>query len=179
MNSSDPFPSFLKIPPTIHRSAFVAPTAVLVGDVTLSENSSVWYHAVLRGDINRISIGPSSNIQDGCVVHLADDFGVSVGELVTVGHRAILHACTIADEVLVGMGAIILDGAEIGARSIIGAGTLVTGGTKIPAGSLVLGSPGKVARTLSLDERAGIRAWADKYVAVSRAFLELERERQP
>jgi hypothetical protein len=106
------------------------------------------------------------------VVHLADDYGAFVGELVTVGHKAVLHACTIADEVLVGMGAIILDGAEVGARSIIGAGALVTGGTKIPAGSLVLGSPAKVVRSLSLDDQAGIKVWAEKYVALSRAFRE-------
>jgi len=158
--------------PQIHATAFVAPGADVIGDVTLAEESSVWFQAVLRGDINRIVIGPRSNVQDGAVVHLADDYGAFVGELVTVGHKAILHACTIADEVLVGMGAIILDGAEIGARSIIGAGALVTGGKKIPAGSLVLGSPAKVVRTLSLEEQAGIKVWAEKYVALSRAYRE-------
>ena len=158
--------------PTIHPTAFVAPGAALIGDVTLAEESSVWFHTVLRGDINRIVIGPRSNVQDGAVVHLADDLGTHVGELVTVGHKAILHACTIADEVLVGMGAIILDGAEIGARSIIGAGALVTGGKKIPPGSLVLGAPAKVVRTLSPEEQAGIRVWAEKYVALARAYRE-------
>ena len=162
----------MDVAPTIHASAFVAPGAVIVGDVTLGEESSIWYQSVLRADINRIVIGPRSNVQDGCVLHLADDYGVTVGELVTVGHKAILHACTIADEVLIGMGAIILDGAEIGARSIVGAGALVTGGKKIPPGSLVLGSPGKVVRSLSLEEQATVRTWADKYVAVSRAFRE-------
>ena len=156
--------------PTIHPTAFVAPGAALIGAVTLAEESSVWFQTVLRGDINRIVIGPRSNVQDGAVVHLADDLGTFVGELVTVGHKAILHACTIADEVLVGMGAIILDGAEIGARSIIGAGALVTGGKKIPPGSLVLGSPAKVVRTLSPEEQAGIRVWAEKYVALARAY---------
>jgi carbonic anhydrase/acetyltransferase-like protein (isoleucine patch superfamily) len=150
----------------------VAPGAAIIGDVTLGEESSVWFQTVLRADINSIVIGPRSNVQDGAVVHLADDFGVQVGELVTVGHKAILHACTVADEVLVGMGAIILDGAEIGARSIIGAGALVTGGKKIPAGSLVLGSPGKVVRTLTLDEQASTRVWAEKYVLLSRAYRE-------
>lgn len=158
--------------PTVHPTAFVAPGAALIGDVTLAEESSVWFQTVLRGDINRIVIGPRSNVQDGAVVHLADDLGTCVGELVTVGHKAILHACTIADEVLVGMGAIILDGAEIGARSIIGAGALVTGGKKIPPGSLVLGSPAKVVRALSPDEQAGIKVWAEKYVALSRAYRE-------
>ncbi len=158
--------------PTIHPTAWVAPGASVIGDVTLGEESSVWYGAVLRGDIHRIVIGPRSNVQDGSVVHLADDYGVQVGELVTVGHKAILHACTVDNEVLIGMGAIVLDGAEIGARSIIGAGALVTGGKVIPPGSLVLGSPAKVVRTLSLEEQAGIRLWADKYVGVSRGFRE-------
>ena len=168
---------YLDSSPTIDASAFVAPGANLIGDVTLAEESSVWFQTVLRADINRIVIGPRSNIQDGAVIHLADDFGTHVGELVTVGHKAILHACTIADEVLVGMGAIILDGAEIGARSIIGAGALVTGEKRIPPGSLVLGSPAKVVRALSLDEQAGIKVWAEKYVALSRAYRErLERK---
>lgn len=163
---------FLGTPPKIHPSAYIAPGATVIGDVTLGEQSSVWFSAVVRADINRIVIGPRSNIQDGAVVHLADDFGTYIGELVTVGHKAIVHACTVADEVLVGMGAIILDGAEIGARSIIGAGALVTGGKKIPPGSLVIGSPARVVRQLSPEEQAGIRGWADRYVEVSRAYLE-------
>lgn len=157
--------------PCIAPSAFVAGNATVLGDVSLGESSSVWYQCVLRADINRIVIGPSSNIQDGAVVHLADDYGVEVGELVTVGHKAILHACTVGDEVLVGMGAIVLDGAVIGARSIIGAGALVTGGKTFPAGSLILGSPAKVVRALSLEEQAGIRKWADRYVQLSREYL--------
>ena len=168
---------YLAVPPTIHPTAFVAPGADVIGHVTLAEESSVWFQTVLRGDINRIVIGPRSNVQDGAVVHLADDYGAYVGELVTVGHKAILHACTVADEVLVGMGAIVLDGAEIGARSIIGAGALVTGGKKIPPGSLVLGSPAKVVRTLSLEEQAGVKVWAEKYVALSRAYLEGKGQR--
>jgi carbonic anhydrase/acetyltransferase-like protein (isoleucine patch superfamily) len=172
MKLPDRLTRYLDAKPVIHPTAFVAPGADIIGDVTLEEESSVWYQAVLRGDINRIVIGPRSNVQDGAVVHLADDYPTVVGELVTVGHKAIIHACTIDNEVLVGMGAIILDGAEIGARSIIGAGALVTGGKKIPPGSLVLGSPAKIIRTLSLEEQAGIKAWAEKYVAVSRAFRE-------
>jgi len=158
--------------PRIHETAFIAPGSDLIGDVTIEAEASVWFQTVLRGDINRIVIGPRSNVQDGAVVHLADDYGAFVGELVTIGHKAILHACTIGDEVLVGMGAIVLDGAEVGARSIIGAGALVTGGKKIPPGSLVLGSPAKVVRTLSLEEQAGIKVWAEKYVALSRAYRE-------
>lgn len=170
MTLPDRLQRYLDSTPTVHPTAFVAPGADLIGDVTLAEESSVWFQTVLRGDINRIVIGPRSNVQDGAVIHLADDYGAFVGELVTVGHKAILHACTIADEVLVGMGAIVLDGAEIGARSIIGAGALVTGGKKIPPGSLVLGSPAKVVRTLSPDEQAEIKVWAEKYVALSREY---------
>ena len=163
----------LQRPSSIDSTAWIAPNATVLGDVTLGEECSVWYGTVLRGDINRIVIGPRSNIQDNSVIHLADDLPTIVGELVTVGHKAILHACTVQDEVLVGMGAIILDGAEIGARSIIGAGALVTGGKKIPPGSLVLGSPAKVVRTLSAEEQADIRTWAEKYVALSRSYLAL------
>ena len=163
---------FLDNPPSIDPTAFIAPGADVIGDVTLSADSSVWFQAVLRADINRIVIGPRSNIQDGAVIHLADDFGTHVGELVTVGHKAILHACTIGDEVLVGMGAIVLDGAEIGPRSIIGAGALVTGGKKFPEGSLIIGSPAKAIRQLAPDERTGIKVWAEKYVALSRAYRE-------
>jgi carbonic anhydrase/acetyltransferase-like protein (isoleucine patch superfamily) len=158
--------------PRIHPSAFVAKGAVVIGDVTLEEHASVWYCAVLRGDINRIVIGPGSNVQDGAVVHLADDYGALIGARVTIGHKAVVHACTVGDEVLVGMGAIILDGAEIGPRCIIGAGALVTGGRKIPEGSLVLGSPGRVVRALSAAEQAGIRVWAERYVELSRVYLE-------
>jgi carbonic anhydrase/acetyltransferase-like protein (isoleucine patch superfamily) len=157
--------------PTIHESAFVAASADVIGRVTLHEESSVWYNTTLRGDINEIVIGPRSNIQDNAVVHLADDYGCYVGEYVTVGHSAIIHACTIKDEVLVGMGAIVLDGAVIGERSIIGAGALVTRGTIIPPGSLVLGSPAKVVKTLPLDEQAKVKYWAEKYVRQSRKFM--------
>ena len=157
--------------PSIHSTAFVAPTAAIIGHVTLEEESSVWYHTVLRADINRIHVGAHSNIQDGSVVHLADDYPVIIGEWVTIGHKAMIHACTIDNEVLVGMGAIILDGAVIGERSIIGAGALVTGGTVIPPGSLVLGSPAKVVRALPLDEQANIKNWAIKYVGGSRRYL--------
>jgi carbonic anhydrase/acetyltransferase-like protein (isoleucine patch superfamily) len=166
---------FLGESPRLHPTAFVARGATVIGDVSLGEESSVWFHAVLRGDLNRIVIGPRSNVQDGAIVHLADEFGTTVGEWVTIGHKAILHACTVDDEVLVGMGAIILDGAEIGARSIIGAGALITGGKKIPPGSLVLGSPAKVARALDLGEQQGIKNWAERYVQLSRVYLEWHR----
>src|SRR5438128_732485 len=126
----------LKKGPTIHSSAWVVPGSTVVGDVTLEEESSVWYGAVLRGDINRIIIGPRSNVQDNAVVHLDTDYPSVVGELVTIGHNAIVHACKIDNEVLVGMGAILLDDVEVGARSIIGANALVHGGMKILPGYL-------------------------------------------
>jgi gamma-carbonic anhydrase len=157
--------------PRISNSCFIAANATIIGDVTLGEEVSVWYQTVLRADIHRIVIGPRSNIQDGSVVHLADEYGVEVGELVTVGHKAILHACRIGNEVIVGMGAIVLDGAEIGPRCIIGAGALITGGKKFPEGSLILGSPAKVVRALSKEEQAGVRVWADRYVQLSREYL--------
>src|SRR4029450_4396291 len=134
----------LKKCPTIHSSAWVVPGATVIGDVILEEESSVWYGAVLRGDINAIVIGPRSNITANAVVHVHTNYPTTIGELVTVGPTAVVHACTIDNEVLIGMGAIILDHVEVGARSIIGANALVTIGTKIPPGSLVLGSPAKI-----------------------------------
>jgi len=175
MASELPICKHLTYPKQIDKSVFIAPGAVVVGDVTLEENVSVWYQAVLRGDIQSIKIGPGSNIQDGSVIHLASDLGTTVGSFVTCGHRAMLHACAIDDEVLVGMGAIVMDGAEVGARSIIGAGSLVTRGQKIPPGSLVMGSPAKVVRALDLKEQQSNRAMAEKYICVAkehRAFLE-------
>ncbi len=158
--------------PTIHSSAWVVPGATVIGDVILEEESSVWYGAVLRGDINRIVIGPRSNIQDNAVVHVDTDYATTMGELVTVGHTAIVHACTIDNEVLIGMGSVILDDVEVGARSIIGANALVTIGTKIPPGSLVLGSPAKIRRQLSLDEQKDIARWAWSYVETAKQYRE-------
>jgi len=157
--------------PEIHPSAFIAGSADLIGRVKIGENASVWYNTTLRGDINEIIVGDNSNIQDNACIHLADDYGAYIGEFVTVGHSAIIHACKVKDEVLVGMGACILDGAIIGERSIIGANALITGGTEIPPGSLVLGSPAKVVKTLDLAEQKDIKSWAQKYVKVSRKFL--------
>src|SRR4051812_35676935 len=151
---------FLSKKPTIGKGVYIARGAAVLGDVTLGDYSSVWYNAVLRGDINRIVVGHHTNIQDNAVLHLADDFPCILGNYVTVGHSAIVHACKVGDEVLIGMGAIILDGAVIGAQSLIGAKALVTQGTRIPPGSLVLGSPAKVVRKLTPDERAGLKHWA-------------------
>lgn len=156
--------TFLRKTPKLGRSVYLAKTAAVLGDVTLGAQSSVWYGAVLRGDINRIVVGHHSNIQDNAVLHLADDFPCLIGNWVTIGHGAIVHACKIGDEVLVGMGAVILDGAVIGRQTLIGAKALVTQGTKIPPGSLVLGAPAKVVRKLTPQERAGLKWWAEKYV---------------
>src|ERR1039457_4581160 len=155
---------FLRRQPKLGKNVFIAKTATGIGDVTLGAHSSVWYGAVLRGDINRIVVGHHSNIQDNAVLHLADNFGCTVGNWVTVGHGEIVHACKVGDEVLVGMGAVILAGAVIGKQSIIGAKALVKQGMKLPPGSLVLGAPAKVVRTLTKKERSGLKWWAQKYV---------------
>jgi len=161
MNQLD---THLRRPPKLGRGVYIASGAMVLGDVTLGAHSSVWYNAVLRGDINRIVVGHHSNIQDNAVLHLADDFPCILGNWVTVGHSAIVHACKIGDETLVGMGAVVLDGAVVGRQCLIGAKALVTQGTKIPAGSLVLGAPARVVRKLSPEERAGLKWWSEKYV---------------
>jgi len=157
--------TFLRKKPALGRNIYIAHGAVVTGDVTLGDAASVWFNAVLRGDINRIVVGHHTNIQDNAVLHLADDLPCLVGNYVTVGHSAIVHACTVGDECLIGMGAVILDGAELGAQCLVGAGALVTQRAKIPEGSLVLGAPAKVVRTLSQDERASLRLSAAKYAA--------------
>jgi gamma-carbonic anhydrase len=157
--------TFLRQKPTLGAGVYIARGAVVVGDVTLGEQSSVWYNAVLRGDINRIVVGHHTNIQDNAVLHLADEFGCLIGDYVTIGHSAIVHACTIGNEVLIGMGATILDGAIIEDQCLIGAGALVTQGTRVPAGSMVMGMPGKVVRALTAEERGKLKSWATKYVA--------------
>lgn len=139
----------------VHPSAWVAPGAILRGDVTLEEQVSVWYGAVLRADQESITIGRRSNIQDQCVLHGDRGNHIVVGENVTVGHGAILHGCTVEDNALIGMNAVILDGAVIGAGSIVGAGAVVSAGTVIPPKSLVLGVPAKVKRNLTEAEVSG------------------------
>jgi gamma-carbonic anhydrase len=155
--------------PDVARALFVAPTAAVMGDVVLGPLTSVFYGAVLRGDIQEIRIGEGTNIQDNAIVHLADEYAAVVGAWCTIGHAAIVHACTIGDECLIGMGAIVLDGAEIGARSIVGANSLVPQRFTCPPGSMVYGSPAKVVRPLSPEEQAGLRPWAEKYVEVAKA----------
>lgn len=156
--------SFLRRAPRLGTGVYIAKGGVVVGDVTLGDHSSVWYNAVLRGDIERIVVGHHSNIQDNAVLHLADDLPCLIGDYVTVGHSAVVHACTVGNECLIGMGATLLDGAVIGDQCIIGAHALVPPGKRIPPGSMVMGVPGKVIRELTPEERAGLRHWAEKYV---------------
>jgi carbonic anhydrase/acetyltransferase-like protein (isoleucine patch superfamily) len=155
---------FLRKRPVLGKNVYIASGAVVIGDVTLGDHASVWYNAVVRGDINRIVVGPNSNIQDNAVLHLADDYGCFLGEYVTVGHSAIVHACTIGNECLIGMGATILDGAVVGHQCVVGANALVTQRREIPDGSLVMGSPARVVRALSEKERLELKPWAEKYV---------------
>ena len=155
--------------PDTTGALFIAGSATVVGDVVLGAQSSVFYGAVLRGDINEIRVGEGTNIQDNVVLHLADDFGVHLGAWCTIGHSAIVHACTVGDECLIGMGATVLDGAKIGARSMIGANSLVPQGMVVPPGSLAYGSPAKVIRTLNDDELRALRVMAEKYVEVAKA----------
>ncbi|MBA0051139.1 gamma carbonic anhydrase family protein [Streptomyces sp. AJS327] len=158
--------------PRIEHGVFTAPTSVVVGDVTLRAGSSVWYGAVLRGDCDSITLGADSNIQDNCTVHADPGFPATVGERVSVGHNAVLHGCAVEDDVLVGMGATVLNGATIGAGSLIAAQALVPQGMRVPPGSLVAGVPAKVKRELTEEEREGIRANAAMYRELARGHRE-------
>ena len=153
--------------PDVAGTAFVAPGAVLIGRVTIGAEASVWYGAVLRADRDTIVVGARSNVQDGCVLHADPGVPLSVGSDVTVGHNATLHGCTVEDLVLIGMGAIVLNGARVGRHSIIAAGTVLAEGQEVPEGVLVAGVPGKVRRDLSEEERAAIERNAATYVGLS------------
>jgi carbonic anhydrase/acetyltransferase-like protein (isoleucine patch superfamily) len=150
---------------------WVAPNASVIGTVTLAEGVGIWFGAVLRGDGEPVVVGRNSNIQDHCVLHTDAGFPATVGEGCTVGHRAIVHGCTVGNNVLIGMGAIVLTGAVVGDDCLIGAGALIPEGREIPPGSLVIGMPGKVARQLTVDEIAGNRASAARYVANWKRYL--------
>ncbi|NBV41188.1 gamma carbonic anhydrase family protein [bacterium] len=158
--------------PELGADVFIAPGAHVIGNVRLGRNASVWYNAVLRGDINSISIGDGTNLQDGVIVHLENDIGCLVGDDVTVGHGAILHGCTVEDAVVVGMGAIILNGAVIGTGSIIGAGAVVREHQIIPPLSMVVGVPGKIVKTLEKETINKNKAWAKKYVKLAACHRE-------
>ena len=151
--------------PQIAASAYIDPAAVVIGDVAIGEHSSVWPCAVIRGDVNWVRIGARTNVQDGAVLHvMKDEYPLVLGDSVTIGHGAVLHGCTIESRVLVGMGAIILNDARIGAGSIIAAGTLVPEGTVVPPGSLFMGHPGKFRRALTPEDQASIDGYAARYV---------------
>jgi len=159
------------VSPTLPDGFFwVAESAQVIGNVALGEAASVWFGAVLRGDNEPITVGARSNIQDLCVLHTDPGFPLVIGEGCTIGHRAILHGCTIGNNSLIGMGATVLNGAVVGENCLIGAGALVTEGKEIPAGSLVVGAPGRVVRTLTPDEIAGLRRSAERYVANARRY---------
>lgn len=153
--------------PRVDPSAWTAPTAVLVGDVELGEQASVWYGAVVRSEYEPIRIGARSNVQDGCVLHVDPGRPLTIGRGVSVGHAAVLHGCVVEDDVLVGMSATVLNGARIGAGSMVAAGAVVLEGTVVPPGSLVAGVPAKVRRELTDEERAGLRLNADVYVELA------------
>lgn len=167
---------FLGAKPQTGTAAFVAPNATIVGDVSLGRDCGIWYGAVLRADIQSIAIGKGTNIQDNAVVHLANEHGVKIGDYVTVGHGAIVHACEIGDETLIGMRATVLDGAVVGRNCIIGAHSLVTQGTVIPDGSMVYGSPAKIVRPLSDEEKGKLRLMAEKYIEVAKAHRALVKD---
>ncbi len=167
MKKTDLLPDVLTRKPTISPTAFIATGARIIGDVTLGEESSVWYNAVLRGDINRIVIGRRTNIQDGCILHLENEHPCIVGDDVTVGHGAILHGCIIEDGVLIGMGATVLSGAVIQKGSIVGAGAVVTEGLFVPPFSLVVGVPAKIVKSVPESTYDTNLAWAQKYVLLS------------
>ncbi|MEU8911864.1 gamma carbonic anhydrase family protein [Streptomyces nigrescens] len=150
--------------PKVDQKAFTAPTSVVLGEVTMGPGASVWYHTVLRADCGPIVLGADSNIQDNCTVHVDPGFPVTVGERVSVGHNAVLHGCTVEDDVLIGMGATVLNGAHIGAGSLVAAQALVPQGMQVPPGSLVAGVPAKVKRQLTDEERETIKLNAVMYL---------------
>ncbi|MCX4727979.1 gamma carbonic anhydrase family protein [Streptomyces sp. NPDC090052] len=159
--------------PVVDPQSFTAPTSVVIGDVTLAAGSSVWYHTVLRADCGPIVVGADSNIQDNCTVHVDPGFPVTVGERVSVGHNAVLHGCTVEDDVLVGMGATVLNGAHIGTGSLIAAQALVPQGMRVPPGSLVAGVPAKVKRELTDEEREGIKLNAAMYLELAKGHRDV------
>ena len=155
----------------IDKTVFIADGARVLGDVEIGEDCGVWFNAVIRADSAKVKIGSRSNIQDNAVIHTSKDFGVCIGDNVTVGHGAIVHGCTVENNVMIGMGAIVLNGAVIEENCIIGAGALVTQGKVIPAGSLVFGNPARVVRALSGDEIRSITDNADSYVNEAREYM--------
>lgn len=152
------------IEPKIDETAFIAESVDIIGKVTIEKNANIWYGTVLRADDNYITVGENSNIQDGSVVHISEKFPTIIGNNVTVGHKSIIHGCEIGDNTLIGMGSIVLDGAKVGEFTLLGAGSLVPPGKEIPSGVLAMGSPAKVIRELSQEEKENLTKSALKYV---------------
>ncbi|TWV56048.1 gamma carbonic anhydrase family protein [Streptomyces misionensis] len=159
--------------PRVDAEAFVAPNASLIGDVTVGAGASVWYGAVVRGDVERISVGAQANVQDNVTLHADPGFPVRIGERVSVGHNAVVHGATVEDDCLIGMGATVLNGAVIGAGSLVAAQALVPQGMVVPAGSLVAGVPAKVRRELSAEEREGLTLNGTLYAGLAQAHREV------
>jgi carbonic anhydrase/acetyltransferase-like protein (isoleucine patch superfamily) len=158
--------------PRIHPTAFVDDSAQVIGEVEIGEESSIWMCVVVRGDVNWIRIGRRTNIQDGAVVHgMLGTHPTILGDNVTIGHGAMIHGCTVEDRCLIGMGVILLNGSHVGTESIVAAGTLLVEGMRVPPRSLVMGSPGKVRRTLTDEEVGGIQGYADRYVGYRLDYL--------
>jgi len=157
--------------PVMHPTAFVAAGACIIGEVTLGQESGVWFNAVIRGDINAIRIGARSNVQDGCVLHVTRDLPVRIGDEVTVGHMAMLHGCEIHDRSLIGMNAVVLDGARVGPRALVAAGAVVREGTVVPEGVLVAGVPARVVRPLTAEELSFFEISARNYVEYARSYM--------
>jgi carbonic anhydrase/acetyltransferase-like protein (isoleucine patch superfamily) len=169
--------SYKGIKPTIPASCYIDDSAQIIGDVEIGEHASVWMNAVLRGDVHSIRLGANSNVQDNSVLHgMKDQYGVFIGEYVTIGHSVTLHGCVVEDRCLIGMGTIILNGAKIGAGSIIAAGTLIPEKTLVEPGSLWMGSPGKFRRKLDEKDQASIMRYANNYLGYKDAYL---KERAP
>ena len=162
--------SYRRWHPAIHASAYVAPGADIIGRVALAKDSSIWFGAVLRGDVNRIEIGEATNIQDGSILHVDDDHPCLIAHHVHVGHHANLHGCVVETGAMIGIGAIVLSGARVGAGAIIGAGSVVLEGTKIPPRSLAVGAPARVVRPVSARDVAYIRKWVAKYVRLAKTY---------
>lgn len=168
--------SFQTHEPKIHETAFIAEDAVVIGDVRIGEQSSVWYGSVLRGDVNYIRIGARTNIQDSSVIHVSSRTHPTVLEdEITVGHRVVLHGCYIEKRCLIGIGAIVLDGARVGSDSLVAAGSLVTPDTKIPPRSLVMGAPAKVKRELTDEEIENLKKFWQNYVGLTEIYKNMRR----
>ncbi|SHK22874.1 gamma carbonic anhydrase family protein [Desulforamulus aeronauticus] len=169
---------YLEQQPKIASSVYIAPGAMVVGQVELMDEVSIWYNAVIRGDVAGVCIGRTTNIQDGCLLHQNEGIPLIIGEEVTVGHGALLHGCTIGDGCLIGMGAIILTGAKIGKETLIGAGALVKENQEIPEGVLVVGSPARIVRSLSVEERQKLRESARNYVKTAQDHQKSQKKDQ-